>query len=36
MVKGVSVVGAGVTGRVMVAVADCGDELESVTATPKE
>jgi hypothetical protein len=36
MVRDVAVAGAGVIGKVTVAVADCADELESTTATPKE
>jgi hypothetical protein len=36
MVRGVGVAGAVATGMVTVAVADCVDELESTTETPKE
>ena len=36
MVNGVGVAGAAATDRVTVAVADCADELESTTETPKE
>ena len=36
MVRGVGVAGAAATVKGTVAVADCGDELESTTETPKE
>ena len=36
MVRGVGVAGAAATVKATVAVADCGDELESTTETPRE